>query len=213
MHDRGSLRITDRVQPARGRPEARERHADILCQRQDVQRFARDIRRLQGHGGQHHRAYAAEAAPSRRSLMRSRQAIALLALVGCFVALYLWLHALGVGGPLKCGTGGCDTVQTSRWAVVLGFPVALYGVVGYFVILVVAVAALRPAALVQRKWNVVLVGLASVGVLFTIYLTYLELFVIHAICRWCVGSAVIITAIWIVAVKAMRSVQVSSDSY
>lgn len=136
--------------------------------------------------------------------MRSRQAIALLALVGCFVALYLWLHALGIGGPLKCGTGGCDTVQTSRWAVFLGFPVALYGVVGYFVILVVAVAALRPAALVQRKWNVVLVGLASVGVLFTIYLTYLELFVIHAICRWCVGSAVIITAIWVVALLSLK---------
>jgi uncharacterized membrane protein len=136
--------------------------------------------------------------------MRSRQAIALLALVGGFVALYLWLHALGIGGPLKCGTGGCDTVQTSRWAVFLGFPVAFYGVVGYFVILVVAVAALRPAAVGQRKWNVVLVGLASVGVLFTIYLTYLELFVIHAICRWCVGSAVIITAIWVVAVLALR---------
>jgi uncharacterized membrane protein len=128
----------------------------------------------------------------------------LLALVGCFVALYLWLHAIGVGGPLQCGSGGCDTVQTSRWAVFLGLPVALYGVVGYFVILVVAVAALRPAALVQRKWNVVLVGLASVGVLFTVYLTYLELFVIQAICRWCVGSALIIAAIWIVALLGLR---------
>jgi uncharacterized membrane protein len=68
----------------------------------------------------------------------------------------------------------------------------------------VAVAALRPAALVQRKWNVVLVGLASVGVLFTVYLTYLELFVIHAICRWCVGSALIIAAIWIVALLGLR---------
>ena len=136
--------------------------------------------------------------------MRSRQAIALLALVGCFVALYLWLHALGVGGPLQCGTGGCDTVQTSRWAVFLGLPVAFYGVVGYFVILVVALAALRPAGLVQRKWNVVLVGLASVGVLFTIYLTYLELFVIHAICRWCVASAVIIAAIWVASVVGLR---------
>ena len=136
--------------------------------------------------------------------MRSRQAIALLALVGCFVALYLWLHALGVGGPLQCGTGECDTVQTSRWAVFLGLPVAFYGVVGYFVILIVALAALRPAALVQRKWNVVLVALASVGVLFTVYLTYLELFVIHAICRWCVVSAIIITAIWVVAVLSLR---------
>ncbi|HZE94085.1 MAG TPA: vitamin K epoxide reductase family protein [Gemmatimonadales bacterium] len=137
--------------------------------------------------------------------MRYRQAIALLALVGLFVALYLWLHALGFGGAIKCGaSGGCETVQTSPWAVFLGLPVAFYGVVGYLAILIVALMALRPAALTQKNWSVTLLGLATVGVLFTGYLTYLELFVIHAICRWCVGSAVIITAIWVVAVMAMR---------
>jgi uncharacterized membrane protein len=137
--------------------------------------------------------------------MRQRQAIALLALVGLFIALYLWLHALGFGGAIKCGAaGGCETVQTSQWAVFLGLPVAFYGVVGYCAVLGVALASLRPAALTQRKWNVMLVGLASVGLLFTIYLTYLELFVIHAICRWCVGSAAIITLIWIVALLSLR---------
>ena len=143
--------------------------------------------------------------------MRYRQAIALLALVGLFVALYLWLHALGFGGPIKCGTGGCDTVQTSPWAVLLGLPVAFYGVVGYFAIFVVSLVALRPAALLERKWSVVLVGLATMGVLFTAYLTYLELFVIHAICRWCVGSAVIITVIWLVALVALRSPAIRTD--
>jgi uncharacterized membrane protein len=136
--------------------------------------------------------------------MRYRQAIALLALVGFFVALYLWFHALGLGGPLKCGTGGCDTVQTSRWSVFLGLPVALYGVVGYFAILVVALAALRPAALLERKWSLLLVALSSGGFLFTLYLTYLELFVIHAICRWCVGSAMIMTVIWVAALAGLR---------
>jgi len=143
--------------------------------------------------------------------MRYRQAIALLALVGLFVALYLWLHALGFGGPIKCGTGGCDTVQTSPWAVFLGFPVAFYGVVGYLMVFVVALAALRPAALAEPKWNLMLVGLATVGVLFTAYLTSLELFVIHAICRWCVGSAVIITAIWIVSLLSLRSPAIRTD--
>jgi len=114
--------------------------------------------------------------------MRHRQAIAVLALVGLFVALYLWLHALGFGGAIKCGaSGGCETVQTSQWAVFLGFPVALYGVVGYLVVL------------------------GTAGVAFTAYLTYLELFVIHAICRWCVGSAVIITLLWIVSILSLRS--------
>lgn len=137
--------------------------------------------------------------------MRSRQAIALLALVGLFVALYLWLHALGYGGAIKCGaSGGCETVQTSQWAVFLGLPVAFYGVVGYLALLVVAIVALRPAALPERKWDTMLAALASAGFLFTLYLTYLELFVIHAICRWCVGSAFIITGIWIVALVGLR---------
>jgi uncharacterized membrane protein len=139
-------------------------------------------------------------------VIRYRQTIAVLALVGFFVALYLWLHALGIGGPLKCGTGGCDTVQTSRWSVFLGMPVAFYGVVGYVLILLSAIAGLRPAALggAQRRWSVLLAALATIGFLFTVYLTYLELFVIHAICRWCVGSAVIITAIWVVAMLSLR---------
>ena len=144
-------------------------------------------------------------------MIRYRQTIAVLALVGVFVALYLWLHALGIGGPLKCGTGGCDTVQTSRWAVFLGVPVAFYGVVGYVLILVTAIAGLRPAALAQRQWSVLLAALASVGFLFTVYLTYLELFVIHAICRWCVASAVIISAIWAVSLLALRSPATRTD--
>jgi len=136
--------------------------------------------------------------------MRHRQAIALLALVGFFVALYLWLHQIGVGGELKCGTGGCDTVQASRWARFLGIPVAAYGVVGYAAILAVALAALRPAALPRRGPTLLLAALATGGLLFTLYLTYLEFFVIHAICRWCVASAVIITAIWVVAVLSLK---------
>jgi uncharacterized membrane protein len=144
--------------------------------------------------------------------MRHRQAIALLALVGLFVALYLWLHALGFGGAIKCGaSGGCETVQTSQWAVFLGLPVAFYGVVGYLAVLIVALASLRPAALSQRNWNVMLVGLTTVGLLFTAYLTYLELFVIHAICRWCVGSAVIMTLIWIVSLLSLRSPEPRTD--
>jgi uncharacterized membrane protein len=137
--------------------------------------------------------------------MRHRQAIAALALVGWFLALYLWLYQLGVGGPLKCGTGGCEIVQTSRWAAFLGIPVAFYGVVGYAAILTAALVALQPAWLGRRSPILLLAALATGGVLFTGWLTYLELFVIHAICRWCVTSAVIMAAIWIVALHALRT--------
>ena len=138
-------------------------------------------------------------------MIRHRQTIALLALVGFFVSLYLWLHQIGIGGELKCGTGGCDTVQASRWARFLGIPVATYGLAGYAAILIVALAALRPTAIVRRGPTLMLAGLATCGLLFTLYLTYLELFVIHAICRWCVGSAVIIMLIWLVSMHALRT--------
>ena len=137
--------------------------------------------------------------------MRTRQAIALLALVGFFVALYLWLHQIGVGGELKCGTGGCDTVQASPWARQLGIPVAFYGVVGYAVILAVALVGLQPAWVPRRGPILLIAALATGGVLFSAWLTYLELFVIHAICRWCVTSAVIMTAIWLVSFLALRT--------
>ena len=144
--------------------------------------------------------------------MRYRQTIAVLALVGCFVALYLWLHALGYGGAIKCGaSGGCEIVQTSQWATFLGLPVAFYGVIGYLAVLVVALAALRPAALAQTSWSTLLALLATIGFGFTLYLTYLELFVIHAICRWCIGSAVIITLIWVVSLLALRSPATRTD--
>ena len=136
--------------------------------------------------------------------MRRRQAIAVLALAGLFVALYLWLHRLGVIGELRCGTGGCDTVQASRYAEFLGLPVALYGVVGYAALFLISVTGARPATLARRGPDVVLVALASLGFAFTLYLTAIELFVIRAVCRWCVGSAAISTAIWIVAVSAAR---------
>jgi uncharacterized membrane protein len=136
--------------------------------------------------------------------MRRRQAIAILALVGFFIALYLWLYKIGVAGELKCGTGGCETVQTSPWAMVLGLPVAFYGVVGYAVLLVVALVGLRPAWVGRRGSALVLAGLATAGFAFTLWLTYLEVFVIHAICRWCVASAVVMTAIWVVAVSGLR---------
>src|SRR2546428_4771054 len=121
--------------------------------------------------------------------MRQRQAIALLALVGLFVALYLWLYKIGISGTLQCGIGACEQVQTSRYAELLGIPVAFYGVVGYAVLLAVALLGLRPRFLAERRVTLALALLSSAGLLFTLYLTYLELFVIHALCRWCVGSA------------------------
>ncbi|MDQ3137095.1 MAG: vitamin K epoxide reductase family protein [Gemmatimonadota bacterium] len=133
-----------------------------------------------------------------------RQGATLLSLLGLFLSVYLYLYKLGHVGALACGTGGCETVQTSQWSRFAGVEVALIGVVGYALLLAVALAALRPAAAGRRGPSRLLTALAGGGVLFTAYLTYLELFVIHAICRWCVGSAAIIVAIFALAALDLR---------
>jgi uncharacterized membrane protein len=132
-----------------------------------------------------------------------RMGAALMSLLGLFVSAYLYLYKIGRIGALACGSGGCETVQTSQWSRLAGVEVALIGVIGYVALLAVALIALQA----DRRWPTdLLAALAAGGVLFSAYLTYLELFVIHAICRWCVGSAVIILSILILALLARRRV-------
>jgi uncharacterized membrane protein len=138
-----------------------------------------------------------------------RMGAALLSLLGLFVSAYLYLYKIGRIGTLACGTGGCETVQTSVWSRFAGVEVSLIGVVGYALLLVVALVALRPALADRRGPAAVLVALAAGGVLFTAYLTYLELFVIHAICRWCLGSAAIVVTLLLLGLLELRRLRAS----
>jgi uncharacterized membrane protein len=137
--------------------------------------------------------------------MSFRMGAALLSLLGLFVSAYLYLYKIGRIGTLACGSGGCETVQASVWSRVGGVEVALIGVIGYAALLLVSLVSLQPS-LATRRWPaLLLVALAGIGVCFTAYLTYLELFVIHAICRWCVGSAVIILSVFGASLLALRA--------
>jgi uncharacterized membrane protein len=121
---------------------------------------------------------------------------ALISLAGVFVALYLALYKLGYIGTLVCAVGSCEVVQTSKWATLLGAPVAVWGVGYYVAMLAAALAGLAPRLADDRRVSWVLVAVTGGGVLFSLWLTYLELFVIHAICQWCVVSAVLATALF-----------------
>ena len=127
--------------------------------------------------------------------------IALVSLVGIFVSLYLTFYKLGYIGTLACGTGGCETVQTSKWGDFLGLPVAAWGAGFYLCVLAVSLAGLQERFADSRVVAITLVLLTVWGALFTLWLTYLELFVIRAICRWCVGSAVIVMVLLGLAVS------------
>lgn len=125
-------------------------------------------------------------------------AVAVLALIGLFLSGYLLLYHLGYYGGLVCGEGGsCEYVQASSFASFLGWPVAGWGVGWYAAVLVLSLLAVQPG-LGERPWMGTLLSFLAVGgIAFTIYLTSVELFVLRAICRWCVGSAVIATAIFV----------------
>ncbi len=132
---------------------------------------------------------------------------ALLALAGVFVALYLTLYKLGYIGTLVCAVGSCETVQTSKWATFLGFPVGAWGVAYYVGVLVLSLAGLAPA-LAEKPWvSQLLVVITGVGVAFSLWLTYLELFVIHAICQWCVISAVLAILLFVISWLDLLDVQ------
>jgi len=133
-----------------------------------------------------------------------RQAIVLLTLVGLLVATYLWLYKIGVLGQLQCGTGSCEVVQASRYAELFGLPVALYGVGGYAALFAVGLAGLQPRFAADRRVARLSAALATVGFAFTLYLTAIELFVLHAICRWCMASAAIMTSVWLLSVAELR---------
>ncbi len=113
--------------------------------------------------------------------------------LGVFVSIYLSTKRL-TGGSLACTRWAeCDTVNNSVYAKIYGVPVAFIGLAGYLVLLGLALAALETEGNTQRR----LLGLGFVlalgGVGFSAYLTFIELYVLEAICVWCVISAILIT--------------------
>lgn len=141
--------------------------------------------------------------------MTKRMLLALMAMTGVAIATYLTLYKTGAIGELTCSVGSCETVNTSKWSVFMGLPVAAWGL-GYYVLLL----GLTLVG-VQERWSGslpfsrVLFGLTGWGVLFSIWLTYLELFVIHAICIWCVTSAILVTLMFVVSILEYREQLVS----
>jgi uncharacterized membrane protein len=115
-----------------------------------------------------------------------------IAMAGIGVAIYITISDASGGAPAcLVGGTGCQTVADSQYSHLFGINVAVFGIVGY--------AALLLSALVPGdvgRFSGLLLALAGFG--FSAYLTYLELFVIDAICQWCVASAGLMTVLLIV---------------
>jgi uncharacterized membrane protein len=141
------------------------------------------------------------AAERTRALTTDRRlglAIVILCLLGIADAGYLtYVHYAGI--KVAClASGSCETVQASRWAKLDGIPVALLGLIGY-------IAILASLGIRGDRGRAAGFAIALIGFGFSMYLTYREIFSIKAICQWCVGSAVLMTALTIItAVRFVR---------
>jgi uncharacterized membrane protein len=129
--------------------------------------------------------------PSRRALT---VAMIVLAVIGLGLASYLtYVHYSGIKPACSLG-GSCEKVQTSAYSHLAGVPVALMGLLGYVTILGLLLAQ------DGERMRFATVAVTTIGFGFSAYLTYREVFSIHAICEWCVSSAVVLTALVSLAV-------------
>jgi uncharacterized membrane protein len=131
-------------------------------------------------------------------------AIPIISIIGLGVAIYLTYveitHTQALCGPV----GDCNAVQSSPYAKLFGvLPIGLVGAIGYIGILFVWVWRRFRTDSLARIAGPAMFGMALFGTLFSIYLTYLELFVIHAVCIWCLSSAIIITVLMLLNLPAI----------
>jgi uncharacterized membrane protein len=122
--------------------------------------------------------------------------VPLLSIIGLGASIYLTYveitHTRALCGPV----GDCNAVQSSSYAKLFGvLPIGIVGALGYIAILGVWLWQKFRLGVKDKTTGSIMFGMALFGTLFSIYLTYLEIFVIHAVCIWCLSSAVIITAL------------------
>jgi uncharacterized membrane protein len=135
---------------------------------------------------------------------RLRTVAIAISVVGIAIAGYLtYVHYAGIS-PVCEIAHGCEKVQTSEWSKVAGVPVAVLGLLGYVGILAALLIPGETAATAAA-------GMALVGVGFSAYLTYREVFTIDAICIWCVASAVVMTLLAVVT--TVRLLRVPDEAF
>ncbi len=122
-----------------------------------------------------------------------------LAVLGMLVSIYMTIYKLTENPNMCLGNGGCSIVNSSRYAQIYGIPVAVIGVGGYLAILLLLLFE-RRIGFLTTNGTLVVFALALLGFLFTLYLIYVELALIHALCPFCVTSQVTMTILFILSV-------------
>jgi uncharacterized membrane protein len=119
-----------------------------------------------------------------------------VAVVGLAIATYLTIVHYSGGEPVCAIAHGCATVQKSSYAELAGVPVAVLGLIGY-------VGILASLAVDSETGRTLTAGITLAGFGFSAWLTYLEVGRLHAICIWCVGSAICMTLLAVLSTARM----------
>lgn len=136
-----------------------------------------------------------------------RASIALV-IIGLLVSIYMTIYKITGNDGMCLGSGDCSTVNASRFSEVNGIPVAVVGLIGYAAILGVHLVETRSRFFLQNA-TLMIFGMALTGFIFTVWLIYVEIAILKALCPFCVTSQVAMTLIFIIAVmRLIRNPQV-----
>jgi uncharacterized membrane protein len=119
-----------------------------------------------------------------------------VSVIGIAISIYMTIFKLTDNAAMCIGNHGCSIVNASRYSSIYGIPVALVGFGGYIAILAALFLETR-LDFFKENGNLLAFGMALIGVMFSAYLTYLEFYVIKAICPFCVASAIAISLVFV----------------
>ena len=122
-----------------------------------------------------------------------------LVVIGLLVSIYMTIYKVSGNEGMCLGSGDCSTVNASRFSEVNGIPVAVIGIIGYVAILAAHLLEDRNAFFRQNA-ILLIFGMSLTGFLFTVWLVYVELALLNAICPFCVTSQIAMTLIFIIAI-------------
>ena len=122
-----------------------------------------------------------------------------LVVLGVLVSIYMTIYKLTSNDSMCLGSGDCSTVNASKYAEVNGIPVAVIGMIGYLAILAVHFFETRNSFFKQNG-TLMIFGMALTGFLFTVWLIYVEVALLKALCPFCLTSQAAMTLIFMIAV-------------
>lgn len=133
-----------------------------------------------------------------------------LALIGIAVSAYLtWIKLTGAYAACV-NIGDCESVNSSRFAEIGGVPIALIGLIGYMFILIELLLELRMPERIDFL-RLIIFGVTLAGSMYSLYLTYLEVYVLHAVCPYCVVSAVVMLGLFGVSISRLKAAFQTAD--